>query len=154
MEELLRTTQLDIFLSFNNLFPGKMMDCSEILSFSFLNGLVSNVLMEWVSALTFHNAYLALQIALHAIWLKKIHALLPQLWPVNTISSTKQEIAFKIVVHQQFDLLFKEEFFIAIQKLKLHRIHLQLLTHLLSKIQMVQQLSSLSLIATNNLALQ
>ena len=70
MEELLKMILLDTFLFSNNLFLEKMTVSSEIPSFSYLDGLVSNVLTEWDSVLILVNVYLALQIAPLAIWLR------------------------------------------------------------------------------------
>ena len=70
MEELLKMILLDTFLFSNNLFLEKMTVSSEIPSFSYLDGLVSNVLTEWDLVLILVNVYLALQIAPLAIWLR------------------------------------------------------------------------------------
>ena len=70
MEELLKMILLDTFLFSNNLFPEKMTVSSEIPSFSYLDGLVSNVLTEWDLVLILVNVYLARLIAPLAIWLR------------------------------------------------------------------------------------
>ena len=70
MEELLKMILLDTFLFSNNLFLEKMTVSSEIPSFSYLDGLVSNVLTEWDLVLILVNVYLARLIAPLAIWLR------------------------------------------------------------------------------------